>query len=151
VFLKHVIANHGLPEQLISDRDKLLTSNLWTALMQHVGVKHKMSTAYHPQTDGQTERLIKLWSNTSVFYIDASHNNWVGLLPLAQIAYNQSPTTTTGTSPFYANFGFEARDITGTIDVLADNPTAALTARELVGMHANLRLDLTFCRQQMTK
>jgi hypothetical protein len=57
VFIKHVVANHGMPEQLVSDRDKLFTSNFWTALMQHLGIKHKISTSYHPQTNGQTERL----------------------------------------------------------------------------------------------
>jgi transposase InsO family protein len=57
VFIKNVVTNHGLPVQLVTDRDKLFTSNFWTALMQHLGVQHKMSTAYHPQTNGQTERL----------------------------------------------------------------------------------------------
>jgi hypothetical protein len=57
VFVKHVVANHGMPEQLVSDQDKLFTSNFWTALMQYLGVKHKMSTSYHPQTNGQIERL----------------------------------------------------------------------------------------------
>jgi hypothetical protein len=57
VFIKHVVANHRMLEQLVSNQDKLFTSNFWTVLMQHLGVKHKMSTLYHPQTDGQTERL----------------------------------------------------------------------------------------------
>jgi hypothetical protein len=57
VFIKNVVANHRLPVQLVTDRDKLFMSNFWTALMQHLGVQHKMSIAYHPQTDGQTERL----------------------------------------------------------------------------------------------
>ena len=83
--------------------------------------------------------------------MNEQHNNWIQLLPLAQIAYNHSPTTTTGTSPFYANFGFELRDFIGVAEVMADNPVAALTATELREMHANLRLDLMFCRQQMTK
>jgi hypothetical protein len=151
VFLKNVVANHGLPEQLISDRDKLFTSNFWTALMQHLSVKHKMSTAYHPQTDGQTERLNQTLEQYLRHYVNTRHNNWVELLPLAQIAYNHSPTTTTGTSPFYANFGFEPKDFTGTSEIIADNPVAALTAAELRDMHANLRLELMFCRQQMTK
>jgi hypothetical protein len=73
------------------------------------------------------------------------------LLPLAQIAYKKSPMTTTGTSLFYANYGFEPSDLTGTMEVLADNPAAALTAQEIREIHANLRLDLMFCRQQMTK
>jgi hypothetical protein len=151
VFLRNVVANHGLPEQLISDRDKLFTSNFWTALMQHLSVKHKMSTAYHPQTDGQTERLNQTLEQYLRHYVNTRHNNWVELLPLAQIAYNHSPTTTTGTSPFYANFGYEPRDFTGISEVIADNPVAALTAAELRDMHTNLRLELMFCRQQMTK
>lgn len=151
VFIKNVVANHRLPEQLISDRDKLFTSTFWTALMQHLGVKHKMSTVYHPQTDGQTERLNQTLEQYLRLYVNARQDNWVQLLPLAQIAYNHSPTTTTDTSPFYASFGFEPKDFTGTAEVLADNPAAAVTAGELRVMHANLRLDLMFCRQQMTK
>lgn len=48
VFVKEVVANYGIPRQLISDRDKLFISNFWTELMKIVGVKHKLSTAYHP-------------------------------------------------------------------------------------------------------
>jgi hypothetical protein len=136
---------------LISDRDKLFKSNFWIALMEHLGVKHKMSTAYHPQTDGQTERLNQTLEQYLRCYVNDRQDNWIALLPLAQIAYNQSPTTTTGTSPFYANYGFEPNDLTGTMEVLADNPAAALTATEIREMHASLRLDLMFCRQQMTK
>jgi hypothetical protein len=151
VFVKHVVANHGMPAQLISDRDKLFKSNFWIALMENLGVKHKMSTAYHPQTDGQTERLNQILEQYLRCYVNDRQDNWIALLPLAQIAYNQSPTTTTGTSPFYANYGFEPNDLTGTMEVLADNPAAALTATEIREMHASLRLDLMFCRQQMTK
>jgi hypothetical protein len=70
---------------------------------------------------------------------------------LAQIAYNQSLTTTTGTSPFFANYRFELEDYIGQIEVTAENPAAALTAREFSEIQENLRLDLTFCRTQMTK
>ena len=150
VFIKNVVANHGLPVQLVTDRDKLFTSNFWTALMQHLGVQHKMSTAYHPQTDGQTERLNQILEQYLRCYVNDRQDNWITLLPLAQIAYNQSPTTTTGTSPFFATYGFEPEDYTGQMEVKADNPTAALTAREFSEMQENLRLDLMFCRTRMT-
>jgi hypothetical protein len=52
VFVKEVVTNHSIPRQLISDRGKLFTSNFWTELIKIIGVKHKLSTAYHPQTDG---------------------------------------------------------------------------------------------------
>ena len=151
VFVRNIVASHGTPEQLISDRDKLFTSNFWTALMQELGVRHKLSTAYHPQTDGQTERLNQTLEQYLRCYVNDRQDNWIALLPLAQIAYNQTPTTTTGTSPFYATYGFEPSDLTGTMEVLSKNPAAALKATEMQEMHANLRLDLTFCRQQMTK
>jgi transposase InsO family protein len=57
VFVKYVVANHRMPIQLISDRDKLFKSNFWIALIEHLGVKHKISIAYHLQTNRQIERL----------------------------------------------------------------------------------------------
>src|SRR5450755_2090996 len=53
VFNKHIIGNHGIPKKIISDRDKLFTSRFWKSLMDQLGTHHKMSTDYHPQTDGQ--------------------------------------------------------------------------------------------------
>jgi RNase H-like domain found in reverse transcriptase/Reverse transcriptase (RNA-dependent DNA polymerase)/Integrase zinc binding domain len=55
-FYKHVVSEHGLPETIISDRDKLFTSQFWQSLTDLLGVKYKLSTSYHPQIDGQTER-----------------------------------------------------------------------------------------------
>jgi hypothetical protein len=118
--------------------------------MQHLGVQHKISTAYHPQTDGQTERLNQILEQYLRCYVNDRQDNWITLLPLAQIAYNQSPTTTTGTSPFFANYGFEPDNYAGQMEVSADNPTAALTAREFCEMQESLRLDLMFCRTRMT-
>lgn len=151
VFMKEVVANHGIPQQLISDRDKLFTSNFWTELMKILGVQHKLSTAYHPQTDGQTERLNQVLEQYLRCYVNNCQDNWVSLLPVAQVAYNQSPTTTTGTSPFYANFGFEPKDVEGTVGVASDNPAVTWRASEMRQLHENLRLDLTFQRQQMVK
>jgi transposase InsO family protein len=56
-FMKIVVSQHGLPDEIISDRDKLFTSKFWKSLMVQLGANHKLSTAFHPQTDGQTERL----------------------------------------------------------------------------------------------
>jgi hypothetical protein len=114
--------------------------------MEYLGVKHKISTAYHPQTDGQTERLNQILEQYLRCYVNDRQDNWIALLLLAQIVYNQSPTTTIGTSPFYANYRFEPNDLTRTIEVLADNLAAALTATEIREIHTSLRLDLMFCR-----
>jgi len=57
VFMKVVVNQYGLPDEIISDRDKFFTSKFWTSLLAQLGAHHKLSTAFYPQTDGQTERL----------------------------------------------------------------------------------------------
>jgi len=54
-FLQVIVGNHGLPDKIVSDRDKLVTSRFWQSLTRQLGSKHKLSTTAHPQTDGQTE------------------------------------------------------------------------------------------------
>jgi hypothetical protein len=56
LFIIHIFQTRGIPERIISDRDKLFTSNFWTEFMNHLQVQINMSTAFHPQTDGQTEK-----------------------------------------------------------------------------------------------
>jgi hypothetical protein len=65
-----------------------------------------MSTSFHPQTDGQNERLNQTIEAYLRSYVNNEHNDWVSLLPMAVFAYNNSVTTGTGLSPFYANYGF---------------------------------------------
>lgn len=68
--LREVVAHHGLPEEFITDRDKLFTSKFWTSLIEQLGVHRKLSSAYHPQTDGQTERVNQILEQYLRCYID---------------------------------------------------------------------------------
>jgi hypothetical protein len=106
VFLRTIIANHGTPEEIISDRDKLFTSKFWTTLMAMLGTKRKLSTAFHPQTDGQTERTNQTMEAYLRCYVNYKQTNWVDLLPLAQYAYNSSESEGNGVTPFFANYGY---------------------------------------------
>ena len=105
VFLDRIVRLYGLPRSIISDRDKLFTSAFWKTLMGIMGVKLKLSTAFHPTTDGQTERMNQTLEVYLRHYVNHAQDNWVSLLPMAQLALNNHYTDTTGTSPFYANFG----------------------------------------------
>jgi hypothetical protein len=60
IFYDRIIRHYGIPKSIISDRDKLFTSNFWTTLLAAIGTKRKLSTAYYPQTDGQTERTNRI-------------------------------------------------------------------------------------------
>ena len=105
VILKEIIANHGIPQSIISNRDKLFTSKFWNTWTQQLGTKIKLLTAYHPRTDRQTEQTNQTLEQYLRHYINFKQNNWIDLLPLAQFAYNNHQHSTTRISPFYANYG----------------------------------------------
>jgi hypothetical protein len=105
IVLDRLIRYHGLPKVIISDRDKLFTSNYWKTLVGATGIHHKLSTAFHPQTDGQTERVNQTLEQYLRHYVNLAQNNWVSLLPTAQVAVNNMVHDTTGRTPFFANYG----------------------------------------------
>ena len=84
--IKKIIANHGIPQSIISDRDKLFTSKFWNTWTRQLGTKVKLSTAYHPQTDGQIEQTNQTLEQYLRHYINFKQNKWIDLLPLAQFA-----------------------------------------------------------------
>lgn len=110
-----------------------------------------MSTLYHLQTNGQTERLNQTLEQYLRCYVNDRQDNWILLLLLAQIVYNYVPTTTTGTSPFYVTYGFQPNNLNGTIEVLAKNLAIVVIVFDLQQIHKDLRLELMFCCQQITK
>jgi hypothetical protein len=146
-FIKTIIANHGMPAEIISDRGTLFTSQFWQSLTDQLGAKHKLSSAYHPQTDGQTERTNQTIEQYLRCYLNYEQNNWVKLLPLAQFAFNNCASVT-GVSPFYANYGKHpniARDPRG-IKPIAEK--ANVTVQHLQELHKNLQTELQFITQR---
>jgi hypothetical protein len=77
------------------------------------GVHHKLSTVYHPQTDGQTERLNQTLEQYLRCYVNYRQDNWVKLLPTAQLAYNNTVISTTDISPFFTNYGYHPSTLSG--------------------------------------
>lgn len=105
IFLDRIVRYHGIPKAIISDRDKLFTSAFWKTLIATLGIKLKLSTAFHPTTDGQTERMNQTLEVYLRHYVNHAQDNWVSLLPMAQVALNNAYAESIGTSPFFANFG----------------------------------------------
>ncbi len=98
--LQELINNHGLPKEFITDRDKLFTSKFWEMLTAELRINHKMSTAYHPQTDGQSKQMNQTVETYLRHYVNKNQNNWVQLLLTAQFAYNNTQNETTEETPF---------------------------------------------------
>ena len=106
IFAKEVWRLHGLPTDIVSDRDSRFTSATWKVFLAILGIRPRMSTAFHPQTDGQTERVNQTIEAYLRPFLNNEQDDWADLLPLAEYAYNNSATTATGMSPFYANYGW---------------------------------------------
>jgi len=106
LFFKEIVRIHGLPKEIISDRDTRFLSNFWTSLHQLLGTKLKFSTAYHPETDGQTERLNRTLEDSLRNYVANAHDTWDKFLYAVEFAYNSTKHSTTGESPFFLNYGF---------------------------------------------
>jgi transposase InsO family protein len=148
VLLKTIITNHGVPDEIISDRDKLFTSKFWTTMTALLGAKRKLSTSFHPQTDGQTERTNQTMEAYLRCYISYRQDDWVEWLPLAQYAYNSAESETTNTTPFFANYGYTPEIYQAPLIDTAQADGAILRVQELKELHQELATDIKFIAQR---
>ena len=105
IFLQEIWKLHVLPTDIVSDRDTKITSHFWQVLMYLLGIKTKLSTLFHPETDGQTERVNQTIEQYLQHYCLWKLDNWDELLLMPQFIYNSAKSETTGISPFEANNG----------------------------------------------
>ena len=96
---------YGAPESIVSDRGSLFTGSFWATLMHYLHTKRRLSTAYHPQTDGQTERQNQTLEQYLRAFINWEQNDWAQWLPHAQLVYNSSKHAILGASPFEYLYG----------------------------------------------
>ena len=105
LYVQHIVRLHGVPKSIISDRDSRFTSNFLGSLQTALGTRGKFSSAYHKQTDGQSERTIQtLEDMLRALAIDFS-GSWEKYLPLVEFAYNNSFQATIGMAPYEALYG----------------------------------------------
>jgi len=107
--LVEVFTKHGTPIDIVSDRGKHFISRFWQSLFQLLGIKANISTAYHPETDRQTEWVNQILEQYLWVYINYQQDDWVNLLPLAKFAYNNTSHSVTMVTPFFANKGFHPK------------------------------------------
>ena len=105
LFLQNVYRLHGMPRHIVSDRGTHWKNAFWAALCRIVGMAHGKSTAYHPQTDGQTERTNRTLEDMLRHYCTTPHTNWDSVLPFAEFAINNSWQESIQNTPFYVNYG----------------------------------------------
>jgi len=146
-FTRNVVANHGLPKEIVTDRGTTFASKFWKELTSMLGIDHRLSTAFHPETNGQTERTNQTLETYLRSYVNYHQDDWVQWLPLAQIAYNSAKHESIGTSPFMANYGQEP---TSDYQIRPSQiPEATIHASDLQGIHEQLKDELHFVRTRM--
>jgi len=106
LFFQYVICQCGVPDNIVTDRGTQFTSRFWTQVCSHLSTDHQLSTAFHPQTDGQTERQNQTMEQYLRAFCNYEQDNWVELLPLAEFAYNNAINSSTRMTPFWANYHY---------------------------------------------
>ena len=102
IYIREIVRLHGVPVSIVSDRDARFTSRFWDRLHKAMGTKLNFSTAYHPQTDGQSERTIQTLEDMLRACVLDMEGDWERFLPLVEFAYNNSYQATIQMAPFEA-------------------------------------------------
>ena len=138
-----IVCHHGVPDSIMTDRGSLFTSKFWLSVCYFFGIKHWLSTAFHPQTDGKTE-----WQNSTIetypqAFVNFEQNDWARLLLIAEFAYNHAKNASTGHTLFELNCGYHP-----CVSFEEDtNPRSwSKTANELL---AELQKLITICQKNL--
>ena len=109
IYMKEVVRLHGVLISIVSDRDSRFTSHFWKSLQRSLGTQLHFSTAFHPQTDGQSERTIQTLEDMMRACVLEFRGNWDEHIPLMEFAYNNSFHSSIGMAPYEALYGRKCR------------------------------------------
>ncbi len=110
-FLRMIVANHELSDEIISNRDKLFTLKFWKSLMNQLKIHHKLFAAYHSQMNEQMKRMNQTLKQYLRCYINYRQNDWVQLLSVAQLIFNSATMKVISMSSFFANYEFKLKTL----------------------------------------
>jgi len=145
MFLQHVFRLHGLPRTITSGRGPQFASAFWRRLCARLGIEPRLSTAFHPQTDGQTERMNAVMEQYLRSYVNYLQDDWAEWLPIAEFASNNHTSETTEVSPFFANLGYDPRwqfDLSASRPDEAEDQRARSATQVLSEIHDHLRTEM---------
>ncbi|MBW0549850.1 hypothetical protein O181_089565 [Austropuccinia psidii MF-1] len=127
LFLKDIFSKHGFPSIIVNDRGPLFVSSFWTNLCQQLKISRDLPTAYHPETDGQTERVNQILEPYLCMYVSYHQDDWNTWLPLAEFAYNNSAHSSTKKSPFFTVYGRDPQF--DSVHITQDTPAGKLSTK----------------------
>ena len=142
LFIIHVFSKHGVPNHVTSDRGSEFVSAFFRSLGKALSMELHYTSGYHPEADGQTERVNQTLEQYIRIYCSYQQDDWSRLLPMAEFTYNNAPNSSTGITPFFANKGYHPNiSVRPEIDLQSD------LARDFVvnldELHSMLRDEIT--------
>ncbi|KAM8945856.1 protein-glutamine gamma-glutamyltransferase E-like [Pelodytes ibericus] len=146
LFIREIFRLHGLPENIVSDRGTQFTSHFWKAFCSELHIHRSLTTAFHPQSNGQTERTNQTLEQYLRCFTTHLQDDWSKYLPLAEFAYNNHIHSSTGKSPFIVNYGFHPSMLPGA-PIPSSVPSATLHVRNLTRAYTLLRNTLLHSQQ----
>ncbi len=111
MFLRMIVANHDLSDEIISNKDKLFTSKFWKSLVNQLEIHHKLSMTYYSQMNEQMKRMNQTLKQYLRCYINYRQNDWIQLLSVIQLTFNSTMTKVISMSSFFANYEFKSKTL----------------------------------------
>jgi len=148
LFFSHIVKLHGLPRGIISDRDAKFTSAFWEQLFERFGTQLSMSTAYHPQTDGQTERVIRVIEEMLRHFTSSLAQDWNLHLDAVEIAYNSAGHASTGFSPYQLDLGRIPRTPLQLLAPWSQPPYSSIALQDFC---TQLQFDIDLARESLLR
>ena len=147
LFILHVFSKHGVPSYVTLDRGLEFMSSFFHTLGKALDMKLNFTSGYHPEGDGQTERMNQTLEQYLRVSCNYQQDNWSNLLPITKSAYNNAPNTTTGISPFFANKGYHP-SISAHLDQDLVSSTARSFVTDLEELHTQLQKIISVTQTQ---
>ena len=152
LIIRDIYSLYGMPKAIVSDRDSKFTSHYWTTLFKLLGTTLKMSSAYHPETDGQTERANRTMAEILRAFVHPRQDDWEEHLPLAAFAYNNSVNASTKFTPFYLNYGrHPVTPINSALQVESDMPAIEEWLQEIKDTQQAAENNILHAQEHMKK
>ncbi|MBW0500634.1 hypothetical protein O181_040349 [Austropuccinia psidii MF-1] len=127
ILISHVFSKHGLLVSISSDRGSLFVSSFWTQLCQQLKISRDLSTAFNPETAGQTERVNQILEHYLWMYVSYHQDDWNIWIPLFEFSYNNAEHSSTKQSPFFTIYGGNSNF--DSIHVTQDSPSGKLSTK----------------------
>ena len=145
LFIQWAFHLHGLPWTITSDRGPQFASYFWGRLCERLQIGRRMSTAFHPQTDGQTERFNSVMEQYLRSYVNNLQDDWTSWLPLAEFAANNYSSEATNLCPFFTLHGYHPRATTSLLpatELIPGDPHVLAAATAIQEIHDHLRAEM---------